>query len=106
MTESRRMVPVRRKQRPFAKCKLCGLERLLCDSHLLPSALYALLKSPSKDPVVLTSRIVMHSSRQTTTYLLCEKCEDRLNEGGETWLIPLLATIGGTFQLYDIISRV
>lgn len=98
---------MRRKKRPFAKCKLCGIERLLCDSHLLPSALYLLLRSPAgKNPVVVTSKVVMHSSRQTTAYLLCEECEDRLNQGGETWLIPLLARIGDTFPLYEIIVKV
>jgi hypothetical protein len=97
---------VKRKPRPLAKCKLCGLEKLLCDSHLLPSALYGFFRSQGRDPVVVSSKVVRRSSRQTTTFLLCEECEDKLNHGGETWLIPLLATIDEKFPLYDMISRV
>jgi hypothetical protein len=91
---------------PHGNCKLCLQDKELCDSHLLPKSMYALLKSTKKDPVMVTSEVARHTSRQVKHYLLCSACEDILNRGGETWLLPLLATIEGTFPLFDIIASV
>src|SRR3982074_2531244 len=94
------------KEVPRGICKLCLEDKELCDSHLLPKSLYALLKSKKKDPVMVTSEVARHTSRQVKHYLLCSVCEDILNRGGETWLLPLLATIEGNFPLFDIITSI
>src|ERR1700730_2748482 len=94
------------KETQHGKCKLCLQDKDLCDSHLLPKSLYALLKSKKKDPVMVTSEVARHTSRQVKHYLLCSDCEDILTRGGETWLLPLLATIEGNFPLFDIIARI
>ncbi len=54
---------------------------------------------------MVTPEVMMRTSRQTKAYLLCDDCEDVLNRGGETWIVPLLATANDTFPLYDIISK-
>lgn len=87
-------------------CKLCLREKDLCKSHFLPAAVYDLLRTRDKEPVVLVDGLAMHSSRQAQDYLLCLECEDILSSGGETWFVPLLADVAGRFPLYDILSKV
>jgi hypothetical protein len=48
----------------------------------------------------------MQSGRQLQHPLLCEDCDGSLSRNGEDWLLPLLATIKGTFPLFDILQRV
>ncbi len=72
----------------------------------MPAALYKLCRAPDSEPILITNEIVMQSSRQLQAPLLCSACEDILNCGGETWLLPLLATIDGAFPLYDILKKV
>lgn len=49
--------------------------------------------------------VVMHTDRQLQDYLLCPRCEDILNKGGETWTIPKLATVRHNFPLYDSLTK-
>src|SRR6185437_15406307 len=39
------------------------------------------------------------SSEQATAYLLCGKCEDRFNSGGETWVLKNCWHSEGEFSL-------
>jgi hypothetical protein len=72
----------------------------------MPAALYDLCRAAGGgDPVRVSSEIVMSTSRQTQDYLLCLQCEGILNEGGEKWVLPKLATYQKTFPLYEIIER-
>jgi hypothetical protein len=48
---------------------------------------------------------MMQTSRQLQHRLLCGGCENLLNNGGERWLLPLLATIDKKFPLLDIIEK-
>jgi hypothetical protein len=75
-------------------------------SHLHPSSLYQLFRS-SEDasPIRVGDDVVMHTDRQMQDYLLCPRCEDILNKGGETWTIPKLATVEHNFPLYDILTK-
>jgi hypothetical protein len=77
-------------------------------SHLYPSSLYSLLRSSEGDesPIRVGDDLVMHTDRQMQDYLLCPRCEDILNKGGETWTIPKLATMKKSFPLYDILTKV
>jgi len=86
-------------------CPLCLEDKELVTSHLIPQAIYDYCRTAESEPVIMTSRIVMQTSRQVQHALLCQKCEDVLNKGGENWLLPLLATIDKKFPLLDIIER-
>ena len=76
-------------------------------SHLHPSSLYSSLRSSEGDesPIRVGDDVVMHTDRQMQDYLLCPRCEDILNKGGETWTIPKLATMRKSFPLYDILTK-
>lgn len=90
---------------PLGRCPLCLEEKELVKSHLIPRAMYDYCRTPESEPVLITSEVIMQTSRQTQAYLLCEGCERLLNEAGENWLLPLLARIDQTFPLLDIIER-
>ena len=89
----------------MARCPLCRKDKEIVSSHLIPQAMYDYCRAGDSEPVLMTSRIVMQTSRQVQHPLLCLDCEDVLNKGGETWLLPLLATLDQKFPLLDIIER-
>src|SRR3954466_5475002 len=79
---------------PTGPCRLCHETSELQDSHLLPKALYKLLsKAAQRDgeknsnPVVVTPKIALKTSKQIADHLLCRKCENLLNREGEEWTI-------------------
>jgi len=86
-------------------CPLCLEDKNAVSSHLIPQAMYDYCRSTDSEPVIMTSRVVMQTSRQVQHPLLCRDCEDVLNKGGENWLLPLLATMDKKFPLLDIIER-
>src|SRR5919109_2834716 len=86
-------------------CPLCLEEEELVSSHLISQAMYDYCRTADSEPVIMTSKILMQTSRQVQHALLCRRCEDVLNKGGENWLLPLLATVDGKFPLLDIIER-
>jgi hypothetical protein len=86
-------------------CPLCLEDKEIVSSHLIPQAMYDYCRTVDSEPVIMTSRIVMQTSRQVQHTLLCHDCEDILNKGGESWLLPLLATMDKKFPLLDIIER-
>src|ERR1035437_3161409 len=47
-------------------CKLCLEDKELCKSHFMPQALFDLCRAPGLEPVVLTQKVIMQTSRQTT----------------------------------------
>jgi len=79
---------------PMGICKLCLLRKPLQDSHLIPAAMYDIIrreniragwKNPS--PIAIGRRITSHTSRQPSDYVLCSDCEDRFNKNGESWML-------------------
>jgi hypothetical protein len=71
-------------------CKLCREDRELRESHFLPAAVYAQLRDAAQDnsnPVLVTSRISLTTSRQITDRVLCADCEQRFNTLGEAWVL-------------------
>ena len=92
---------------PRGICKLCLKEEDLLNSHLIPAAVSKLLRArqnPNPNPLVVTAGWVGQSSEQATAYEFCRKCEDIFNDGGERWLLPLLASLDG-FPLYQMLTR-
>lgn len=90
---------------PIGKCALCLRQKELVKSHLIPRAMYDYCRTADSEPVVMTSKVMMQSSRQMQDYLLCFDCEGLLNREGENWLTPLLATIDKKFPLLDLLER-
>jgi hypothetical protein len=90
---------------PIGVCKLCLLEKDLRFSHFMPGGVYSYLRTDDLEPVVTTSEVMMHSSRETQDYLLCGDCEQLLSRRGEAWVLPRLATIEGAFPLSDLLQK-
>ena len=59
--------------------------------------MYDYCRTTDSEPVLLTTHVMMQTSRQTQDHLLCEGCE--------RWLLPLLARIDQTFPLLGIIEK-
>jgi len=66
--------------------------------------MYDYCRAPDSEPVLVTTKVMMQTSRQLQHRLMCSSCEHSLNIGGEEWLLPLLATIDKTFPLLDLIE--
>jgi hypothetical protein len=90
---------------PSQKCPLCLEVKPIVKSHLMPAQVYGYCRPLGGHPISVSSRIVIASDRQLQTDLLCLECEDVLNKGGETWLLPLLARYEGSFPFYDLLLR-
>jgi len=82
-------------------CKLCLQDKPLIRSHLIAKRIYSLVGTEAEDPIIVNSRVIMHSSRQTKDFLLCTKCDNSLSKNGENWVIPRLARQDGQFLLID-----
>jgi hypothetical protein len=91
---------------PVQKCPLCLETKDVVSSHLMPAAMYDYCRPPGGHHISISSDLVIESDRQLQDYLLCFECEDSLNKGGETWLLPLLARYQGPFPFYDILTKV
>jgi hypothetical protein len=87
-------------------CPLCKETKEIVSSHLIPARVYEYCRPPGSHPIAVSAEYVNRTDRQTQDHLLCLECEDILNRGGETWLLPLLASAEGSFPFYDILTRV
>jgi hypothetical protein len=87
-------------------CKLCLRKRQLVDSHLMSRGLYDLCKTPDDDPIFVSNKVIMQSGRQLKHPLLCEECDGTLSREGESWVLPLLAKVDGTFPLFNLLETV
>jgi hypothetical protein len=86
---------------PIGTCKLCLQVRELRDSHYVPASIYRRIKKMAgADPIIMTPNLVMSSSRQIHDYVFCAECEDRLNAGGEKYLLSITFD-GKSFLLKD-----
>jgi hypothetical protein len=71
-------------------CHLCKATAPLVRSHILPAGLYRKLLdhgAKNSNPFHVSNGKAIQSSRQITKHLLCERCERRLNDNGERWMI-------------------
>ena len=90
---------------PIQKCPLCLEIKNVVSSHLMPARMYEYCHPPGGHPISISSDLVIESDRQLQDYLLCLECEDSLNKGGETWLLPLLSRYNGPFPFYDLLTK-
>lgn len=91
---------------PIAKCPLCLQEKPIIMSHMMPSAIYDYTRGPSGHHISMTPNLVIETDREVQSPLLCRECDNDLNRYGETWLLPLLARIDGTFPFYDLLTKI
>jgi hypothetical protein len=86
-------------------CKLCLEEKELHDSHLIPKGVYKSLRSEEHDATAVTATKILQISLQFHAPLLCLNCEDRLNRGGETWVLKHMArrVPCAQFLLFDLL---
>jgi hypothetical protein len=85
-------------------CKLCLQKRPLCQSHLIPRAVYNICrarKAANPNPLLVTHKFAMQTSRQLKVPLLCLECEQLLRARGEDWTIPELARLNQQFLLFE-----
>jgi hypothetical protein len=88
------------------KCKLCQLDKPLCESHLIPRAFYKRLRGTgtgNTDPYMVTSKGARSTSAQYQDHLLCLECETRFKDGGEDYVLGISATQTG-FHIFDILQ--
>ncbi len=90
---------------PIGKCPLCLQEKQIIVSHLIPAAIYTYCRGPDGHHVTMTNDLIIETDRELQDYLLCSNCDNDLNSGGETWLMPLLASIDGNFPFHDMLTK-
>ena len=77
---------------------MCLQQKTLVRSHLIPSALYDYCWKGEHSPIKFGQGFLMPTDRELQDYLLCSKCEDVLNRGGEAWMADKFATWERTFE--------
>ena len=91
---------------PIGICKLCRKLRPLCDSHLMPAALFRKSRTPDHEPpdplVVLPGRR-FQTSEQAKDYVFCYDCEQRLSKQGENYVMRLVGNDVG-FPLLETLK--
>ena len=89
-------------------CALCRRHLPLCDSHLLPKAIYRLLrkKVTNQSPVLFGNGYSYSTDKQVTDYLLCLDCEARFRRLGEDWVLRQCYRGGSTFRLRSTVQSV
>jgi len=86
-------------------CALCRLEKDLVKSHFLPAGSYKPLHAERlivNEPMVITRKRVIQTSRHITAHAFCADCEDVFDKGGEAWVLDKLATLTA-FPLRDMV---
>jgi len=90
------------------RCGLCFEERELQDSHLMPAALYKLIRkrshAPNPNPVVVTGKRSFTTSDQVSAHFLCHDCEERFHSKGEDYVLSQCAKPSGTFKLRELLE--
>lgn len=91
----------------YGQCKLCLEDGELQRSHLIPAGVFRSLRSEGEDPTAFTAKKIVQTSRQFQAHLLCRVCEDRLNKGGETYVLKNMArrVPDSAFPLFDFVNQ-
>lgn len=89
-------------------CALCRESGSLRDSHYLPAALYRLARTreaQNPHPVLISANQYRQLAVQGRAYLLCNHCESRLDQGGESWMLHHCSRGRGRFRLRDLLGK-
>jgi len=85
-------------------CELCQKQAKLCKSHYLGRVLHRMSFTGNEPPVVMTPKLVKVSPRQLWAHLLCEDCEQLLNERGEKPFLALCNDGDNNFRLLNLVE--
>jgi hypothetical protein len=91
----------------MAICRLCRQDRNLRESHYIPAAIYAELRTESErnpNPVLMNGEVSLITSWQLTEIALCDECENRFNENGERWVLANMSKGDGGFPIHDVLN--
>jgi hypothetical protein len=91
------------------ECRLCLRTAVLLRSHIIPAGVYRRFysdKASNPNPILITSKKLVQTSRQTVMHMLCANCEALLNERGEKWVLPLLANQDKSFPLLELLEKI
>lgn len=86
-------------------CKLCLRSRPLLDSHVIPRGVFKrLTKGEAGAQHKVVKNEVGAKNRYTTSHqlvepMLCEGCEQKLNQGGEDYCLRLIPSWAGDFRM-------
>ena len=86
-------------------CPGCKKMKQLVSSHLVSRAVYDYLRTDQLHPIVAGGGEVRSTTEQLQAELLCQECENILNQGGEQWMLGKLCELNRQFPLYDIVHR-
>lgn len=90
----------------IGECRLCRQERVLRSSHLMPKALFRLLRDGENcNPIVTSKAISRETSEQVTQHLLCDECEGRFSRQGESHVLRNCWRKGSGFYLRDNLNE-
>lgn len=89
------------------QCSLCLKRAVLQESHLLPAAVYRLIRDQSgagkSSPVHLTTKKSFRSDKQIKEYFLCRKCELRFSVNSENYVLGQCDRQNGQFKLRELL---
>jgi hypothetical protein len=90
------------------QCRLCLRSPVeLKNSHFMPAGVYRLLRDESStknpNPVAISRKAAVQTSRQITASLLCGNCEGRLSKNGENWVLRHCLRKDDSFPLSAIL---
>lgn len=92
---------------PQGICRLCLAHAELRESHLIPRAIYKLLRSPADshpNQVLITEEEKVRTQQQVKDYVFCDRCEQLLNDRGERWVIEHAWRSVSDFRILDALS--
>lgn len=92
----------------MGSCGLCLQTKELQMSHLLPAALYKQFRDPfagsDPNPVVISNKRALTSSKQISSPFLCAGCEARLSVNGENYVMTQCVRRRGQFKLRKLLK--
>lgn len=97
----------KRKKKTIGDCRLCGVHGSIALSHLIPRAVFDIIRSADPDqraPIMMTDKLTVMKHGQIKDYLLCQSCEKRFNENGEKYAVSMMHTPKG-FKLLEILKN-
>ncbi len=89
-------------------CKLClKFVAKLEDSHFLSAGIYRRMRdltAKNPNPMLLTPKGALQTSKQIKTPLLCSECEQRFSKHGENWVLARCLQADGSFPLAALLA--
>jgi len=92
----------------IGQCALCQQQKPLRRSHLVPAAVYKLVRkldTGEHDLVHVGRRVSVASSLEIRAHLLCTECEQRFHENGESYTLKNCFRGLGDFPLREVLVR-